>query len=128
ADAEDDDERQDGAARREVKLTLRQRREDAPFHPHHGAHEGVHHDEQRELGGVRAQAEADGRARRHARPRLKARIRSMSLGFAATPARAATKASRSRASIGFQRFSKAIVLEGLPESPAPQTEPEKCAG
>ena len=37
-------------------------------------------------------------------------------------------ASRSSDSIGFQRFSKPIVLDGLPLSPAPHSEPEKWPG
>jgi hypothetical protein len=35
---------------------------------------------------------------------------------------------RSSASVGFQRFSKARVDIGFPLIPAPQSEPEKCAG
>jgi hypothetical protein len=37
-------------------------------------------------------------------------------------------AARSSVSVGFQRFSNASVDIGLPLIPAPQSEPEKCAG
>ena len=52
----------------------------------------------------------------------------MSAGFAGTSASASMKASRSSESIGFQRLSNAIVLDGLPLRPAPQSDPEKCPG
>ncbi len=55
-------------------------------------------------------------------------MRSISAGFGGTSESAFTKSSRVFVSSGFQRFSKAMVLDGLPLIPTPQTEPEKCAG
>ena len=52
----------------------------------------------------------------------------MAAGFAGTSARASTNASRGIDSIGFQRFSNAMVLVGLPLNPVPQRDPEKCPG
>ena len=52
----------------------------------------------------------------------------MSAGFAGTSASAAMNASRSSESAGFQRRSKAMVLEGFPLSPVPQRDPEKWPG
>jgi len=45
-----------------------------------------------------------------------------------TSARRSMNVSRSSRSIGFQRFSNAMVLEGLPLKPVPHIEPEKCPG
>lgn len=56
-DAEDDDERQNGALRREMKFVLGDRGEDRPLHPDHRANEGVDDDEQRELREVCPNAE-----------------------------------------------------------------------
>jgi len=60
--------------------------------------------------------------------RLNARISSIAAGFGGTSASASTNASRGSDSIGFQRFSNAIVLVGLQLSPVPQTDPEKWPG
>ena len=59
-DAEHDDERQDCAARRELKLALREHGQDASLEADHGADEGIHDNEQRELKRVRAKAQANG--------------------------------------------------------------------
>src|SRR5205814_6525492 len=109
-------------------------------HADHGADEGVHEHEQRELRGVLAQAELHARHDRrwrcgaHARllgarlPRLSARISSISAGFGCTCASASTNACFGSESIGLKRFSNAIVLEALPLMPAPHDEPEKWPG
>src|SRR5205814_8280783 len=135
---EDQDERQDRRARAQVEDVLGEGGENAALHPDHRPDQGVDEHEKRELGEVLADAQAKPRlgfARRGQAPvvfssprRLKRITRSISGGFAGTSARASTKASRDSDSIGFQRFSNAIVLDGLPLMPAPQTEPAKCAG
>jgi hypothetical protein len=50
---------------------------------------------------------------------------SIAAGFGGTSESASMNSSRDLAKRGFHRFSKAIVLEGLPLIPAPHTEPEK---
>ena len=53
----------------------------------------------------------------------------MSAGFGGTRRdERVTNVLRSNESTGFQRFSNAIVLDGLPLMPAPQTDPAKCPG
>src|SRR5207237_10850969 len=102
-------------------------RQDAPLHADHRADESVADDEQRELRGVLAKAQANGHlggARGHL-PALMARMRSISAGFGGTSPSASMNAGRSSESIRFHFFSKAMVLEGLPLIPAPQIDPEK---
>ena len=57
--AEHHDEREDGRPRGEMKLLLRDRRQNAPLEADHGAHEGVDDHEEPELGEVLAEPEAD---------------------------------------------------------------------
>ena len=119
------------ALRRQVELVLGDRGQDRPLHAHHRADERVDEDEQRELRQVLAQAEPRRRGAHglaSGRPRFARRIRSIPAGWGGTSTSAATNSSFGRVSIGFQRFSKPIVLDGLPLSPAPQAEPAKCAG
>ena len=123
AHAEDDDERQHRRSRAKAEFGLGHRRQDAALHPDHRADEGVDQHQERKLRSVLAQAEAD-----HARPWLKARIRSCSLGLAGTSMSASMNWSRGSESMRFQRFSNAMVLEGLPLIPTPQPEPRKCPG
>ena len=130
--AEHDDERQHRGPRDQVEVLLGDRRQDASLHPDHRADEGIDEDEQRELREVLAQAEANCR-RVHAAgssaPRLARKIASISAGFGGTSASASTNSPRDlRRGSGFHRFSKAMVLDGLPLIPAPQTEPEKWPG
>src|SRR5438067_3088862 len=123
AHAEDDDEGQHRRSRAKAELGLGHRRQDAALHPDHRADEGVDQHQERKLRSVLAQTEAD-----HARPWLKARMRSYSLGLAGTSMSASMNWSRGSESMRFQRFSKAMVLEGLPLIPTPQPEPRKCPG
>ena len=49
-------------------------------------------------------------------------------GSGGTSARQSMKGWRASDNIGFHRRSNAIVLDGLPLRPVPQSEPEKCPG
>ena len=100
--------------------------------PDHRADERVDDDEQRELREVLAEAEPDVRScacRVSARPWL-TREDLLHVGGLRRDVRRARRRTRraSSESIGFQRFSNAMVLDGLPLMPAPHTEPAKWPG
>jgi hypothetical protein len=102
------------------------RRQDGTLHPHHRADECVDDDEERELPEVLAQAESG--TIHHAaseRPWFASRMLSISAGFGGTSASASTNSSLEHERSGFQRFSKAIVLDGFPLIPEPQADPAK---
>jgi hypothetical protein len=113
------------AVRRDLELAFGDGRQDAALQPHHGADEGIHQHQQRELAQVLAQAEADGRGLPHqgASPRLKRSMASMAAGLGEACPTAVMNASRPSDSRGFQRFSKPRVDEGLPDKPAPHRLP-----
>src|SRR5205085_4596008 len=107
-------------ARCEQEIVLRDRGQDTPLHPDHRADECIADDEQRKLRQVCTQARPDA----HARPWFASRMPAISAGLGGTSESACTNASRLFESIGFQRFSNAMVLDGFPLIPAPHTDPE----
>src|SRR6185369_18043570 len=105
-DAEHDDEGKDSGTRGQLEIDLRDCRQDASLHADHCAHKGVDEHQQPELTDVFPKAETDGclhigcdGATVHAgvstrsRPRLAARICSISIGFGGTSASEATNSS-----------------------------------
>src|SRR5262245_20528928 len=123
-----------------MKFFLGDRRENAALHADHRTDERVDDDEQRKLGEIFPESQADCRGVLghegclHLRvptsscPRLNARTRSISAGFGGTSASASMNASRASESMGFHRFSKPSVLAGFPLKPVPHTEPENWPG
>ena len=100
---EHDDEGEDRSPSGQVEFLLGDRGQNAAFHAHHRANEGIDDDEERKLRDIFSETQSDNHAAighhdgRHALastlvwPRLNARIRSISSGFGGTFAKASMK-------------------------------------